>query len=180
MHISSPSTIIDDIRFPDDDSQRYCSCIPDFKENVDRLYSDAQLSTLQAVIMLFTWFSMFSGMSKEVFNKLLSLLHDFILPIGNNLPASYSEAKKMIDPYLSPVTEYHCCINDCIIYQDCRDGKYNSLRKCPVCDEPRFEENGKTPRKVFKYLSVATRIARLFSDPVTSQLVQNHSKFPTC
>lgn len=54
----------------------------------------------------------------------------------------------------------------------------NSLRKCPVCDEPRFEENEKTPRKVFKYLSVATRIARLFSDPVTSQLIQNHNSVP--
>jgi hypothetical protein len=119
--------------------------------------------------MLFTWFSTFTGISKEAFNKLLSLLHNFILPSGNNLPANYSEAKKLIDPYLSPITEYHCCINDCIIYRDCRDGKYNSLRKCPVCDESRFEENEKTPRKVFKYLSVATRIARLFSDPVTSQ-----------
>ena len=41
MHISSPSTIIDDIRFPDDDGQKYSSYVPDFKENVDRLYSDA-------------------------------------------------------------------------------------------------------------------------------------------
>ena len=49
---------------------------------------------------------MFPGMSKE---ELLSLLHEFILAIGNKLPASYGEAKKLIDPYLSPVTEYHCC-----------------------------------------------------------------------
>ena len=33
----------------------------------------------------------------------------------------------------------------------------------------------KTPRKVFKYPSVATKIARLFSNPVTSQQVQNRS-----
>ena len=122
--------------------------------------------------MLFTWFSTFPGISKEAFNKPLSLLHDFILPSGSNLPANYSEAKKMIDPYLSPITEYHYCINDCIIYRDCRDVKYSSLRECPVYDEPRFDENGKIPRKVFKNLSVATRIGRLFSDPVTSQLIQ--------
>ena len=108
-HESSPSTmnIADDIMFPDDDGQKYCSYVPNFKDNVERLFSDAQLSTIQAVTMLFTWFSTFPGISKEAFNKLLSLLHDFILPSGNNLPANYSEAKKMIDPYLSPVTEYH-------------------------------------------------------------------------
>ena len=64
------------IRFLDDDSQRYCCYIPDFKENVDRLYSDAQLSTLQAVIMLFTWFSMFPGMSKEA---LINYYHYFMI-----------------------------------------------------------------------------------------------------
>ncbi len=126
-YVSSPSTIdiADDIRFPDDDGQKYCSYVPDFKDNDDRLFSDAQLSTIQAVTMMFTWFSTFPGISKEAFNKLLSLLHDFILPSGNNLPANYREAKKMIDPYLSPITEYHCCINDCIIYRDSRDGKFS-------------------------------------------------------
>ena len=111
-------------------------------------------------------FSMFSGMSKEAFNKLLSLLHDFILPIGN-LPTV-----KPRNWLILTVTEYHCCINDCIIYRDCRDSKYNSLRKCPVWTT--IWRKWKDSKKGI-YLSVATRIARLFSDPVTSQLVPNHS-----
>ncbi len=90
------------------------------------------------------------------------------------LPSSYYHAMKKIKPFLSPIKEYHVCPNDCIIYRDCDDGKFEKLTECPICGESRFSENGMQPKKVFKYLSIAKRVKRLFSDATTSQLLQGH------
>lgn len=43
------------------------------------------------------------------------------------------------------------------------------------CGENRYEENGKTPRNVFKHMPIETRL-RLFANSAISKLIQSHRK----
>lgn len=151
------------------------SYIPEFDIEGDvKLYEGSSLSRLQAISLLLSWFGSSPGMSKHSLSCLLNLLHTHILPPGNLLPSSYKEATKLLRPYLSPVKDYHCCINDCIIYRDYSMGKFSHLTSCPMCGEPRFKSDNKSPRKRFKFLSVVTRVKRSFSNSSTSVLMKSH------
>ena len=103
-----------------------------------KIYSDAGVSTIQAISMLLSWFAAFPGISKASFTRLLILLHDYILPRGNNFPRSYEDAIKLIKETLSPIKEYHCCVNDCVVFRKCSAGDYETLSKCPECEEDRY------------------------------------------
>lgn len=66
-------------------------------EGIDEeLYPSANVTLMQALAILFAWFSSFPGLSKEAFHQLLYLLHTFLLPAGNKLPPSYYKAHAMI------------------------------------------------------------------------------------
>ena len=54
--------------------------------------------------------------------------------------------------------------------------KFSQLTSCPMCGEPRFKSDNKSPRKGFKFLSVATRIKRFFGTYQTSILLKGHSQ----
>lgn len=110
------------------------------------------------------------------FSHLLTVLHVFLLPAGNVLPTSYASALKHLKPFLSPIKEYHCCVNDCVMFRNSSAGEYEKLLKCPICDEPRFMLNDTTPRKKFKYISVATRLQWYFANTSTSKMLQMHSE----
>ena len=166
-----PTPLID-ICFPDADSGLYEQHIED---DTPELYPGA-ITTFQAVTTLLSWFAAFPGMSKASFSQLLRVLHDIILPSENNLPTTYREAIALIKMYLSPIKEYHCCINDCVIFRNSYRGNYEELSKCPCCNEDRFYPGTKVPRKRFKYLPLETRVRRLFSNSKTSQLLQSHWK----
>ena len=163
---------VSDIEFEDPFSGEEVEFMP--KCSSENLYSNSLLSVVQAVTLLMSWFSAFPGMSKESFSRLLVILHAFLLPPGNILPTTYSSALKLLKPYLSPVKEYHCCVNDCVLFRNSSRGAYEKHVKCPVCNEPRFLSHGKIPRKRFKYMSVVTRLHRYFSNSHTSELLQNH------
>ena len=138
-------------------------------QNDDKLYSNSVLSRIHALAMLFSWFGAFPGLSKEAFSRLLYLLHTFILPPGNILPTTYDSAHSIISPFIVSPKEYHCCINDCIVYHK----HYEDLTECPKCNSNRYKSN-KTPVKRFKYLPLLPRIRRLFSSAITSELLQEH------
>ena len=115
------------------------------------------------------------GLSESAFNRLLYILHTFILPAENNLPTSYADLLKLLKPDLCPVMDYHCCINDCVVYCDSGDHEYAGLSKCPECDEDRYETGTMIPRKRFKYMPLENRVRRMFANKITSQLLQIHS-----
>ena len=141
------------------------------------LYPGATITTFQATTMLTSWFSLYPGISKSAFNRLLHVLHEYILPEGNNLPGTYDNAHKNLKRFLTPVKEYHCCVNDCVIYRDSTAGKYANLERCPVCKEPRYKDsNSKIPQKRFHHLPLQLRLRRLFGHEVTSQLLQQHQE----
>lgn len=136
------------------------------------------MSTFQAVSILVTWHSRHPGISKSALDGLLKILHELILPKPNTLPTSYVDAKRMLQVHLSPVEEYDCCINDCIIFRDSNStsGKYAALTHCPVCGEERYQTGTKISRKKFKFLPVEKRLRRIFANEITSSLMQKHSE----
>ena len=148
-------------------------------DDSNKLYIGASISNMHAICLLMTWFGAFPGMSKESFSYLLNMLHTYILPEGNILPTSYMSALKLLQPHLSPLKEFHACVNDCIIFRDCSGGNYSDLDQCPQCGEDRYKENGKSPRKMFKHMPIETRIRRLFANRATSELLQSHRKSQT-
>ena len=129
----------------------------------------------QALAILFAWFGAFPGISKEALGQLLFLLHHYLLPAGNKMPPSYSSATSMTKSMLSPVEDYHCCVNDCIIFRDSPEHSFAELDTCPVCGEARYDAGTRVPRKRFHYLPLTPRLHRLFGNPHTSQLLQCHS-----
>ena len=50
------------------------------------LYPSATITVFQATSILTSWFSLYPGISKSTFDRLLNILHMHILPVGNNLP----------------------------------------------------------------------------------------------
>ena len=76
----------------------------------------------------------------------------------------------MIKSHLVPITEYHACPNDCILYR----GAHIDAAHCPKCGEERFSDRG-IPKKRSKYLSLGSRIKRYFGNESISKLLQSHS-----
>lgn len=102
---------------------------------------------------------------------MLFLLHNYLLPAGNKMPSSYQSASSATRCLLTPVQDYHSCINDCILFRNSTD----KSEYCPVCGESRYEAGTKIPRKHFHYIPLAPRLHRLFGNARTSQLLQSHT-----
>ena len=144
----------------------------------DMLFSCSTLSRFQATLILISWFSKFPGISKNAFSQLLSILHTKILPENNTLPTSYAEAASVLKSHMTPVQEYHCCTNDCVVFRDSKTHSYKGLCECPVCGESRYKPSTTIPRKTFKYLPVTDRIIKWFGNEQTSYLLQSHKETP--
>lgn len=140
------------------------------------LYTGSRLTAQQSLSILFSWFSAYPGISKASFGHLLHVLHSYILPEENNLPSSYEDAVRSLETFLSPVKDFHCCVNDCVIFRKTHIEDYETLTKCPKCNEDRYKPNTVIPRKRFKYLPLEMRVRRLFANKKTSQLLQSHCK----
>ncbi|KDQ10506.1 hypothetical protein BOTBODRAFT_115737, partial [Botryobasidium botryosum FD-172 SS1] len=70
---------------------------------------------------------------------------------------------------------YDCCINSCC----CFTGPFAKLTQCPFedCGEPRFQSDGKTPRKQFSYLPLTPRLVQLFASEECANAVDYRSNF---
>ena len=147
----------------------------DDSSNSDHIFPGSSLNVLGTLAILFTWFSSFPGISKQALGQLLFILHHFILPSGNILPATYAAAFQIIQPLIVPVQEHHCCPNDCMVYR----GPHAKASHCPVCGEARYKNGGNVPKKRFKYIPLGPRIKRYFGNANISQLLQRHSQIQT-
>ena len=143
-------------------------------ENSELLYESSELSVYQTLAMLFNWFCSYPSVSKECFNRLLYLLHSFLLPTGNKLPMSYAKARVIIKDSLVPIKCYDCCVNDCIIYRNSAKGDFEGLNHCPSCSAPRYKPNTSIAQKQFKYVPIGPRLKRMFSNKKISELIQSH------
>lgn len=141
-------------------------------DSSELLHETSDLSISQSLAMLFNWFCSYPSISKECFDRLLYLLHSFFLPTGNKLPMSYAKARDMIKDALVPVHSCDSCVNDCIVYRDSAKGKLKGLTSCPVCFTGRYQPHTSIARKRFKYIPLAPRLKRMFSDKKISELLR--------
>lgn len=89
---------------------------------------------------------------------MLAMQHS-MLPPGNNLPNSYENALKIIQPYLVKPIVYDVCANDCVIFRGC----YEDLPECPKCGNARYIGSSKIAIRRFTYLPLKPRLVRLFN-----------------
>ena len=67
--------------------------------------------------------------------------------------------------YEQPIL-YECCIQHCVLYR--LELEPRSVDKCPVCQEDRYEPDGK-PRCLYPYIPIVPRLKRMFASRKWSQ-----------
>ena len=144
------------------------------EDHAESLYPSSTTTVIEALAILFSWFYSSPGLSKESFSRLLYILNAYLLPSGNVLPTSYHKARTIIDKNVVPVKEFHCCVNDCVLFRNSSCGQYEKCDVCPKCGEPRYQPVSKTPRKRFSYIPLLPRLKRMFASRNVSQLLQGH------
>ena len=95
---------------------------------------------------------------------------------GNNLPNSYENALKIIQPYLVKPIVYDVCANDCVIFRGC----YEDLPECPKCGNVRYIGSSKIAIRRFTYLPLKPRLVRLFNTSNMAQVLQDLATFREC
>ncbi|CAH9133258.1 unnamed protein product [Cuscuta epithymum] len=136
----------------------------------------SKYTRLSAVLKLFN-LKAANGLSDKGFTELLKLLKD-MLPMGNELPDSTYQAKKILCPMGLEVEKIHVCPNDCVLYRK----EYKNLKQCPRCGTSRYKvktsvhdtKNG-PPAKVLWYLPIVPRFKRLFANAKDAKSLTWHA-----
>ena len=83
------------------------------------------------------------------------------LPSPNEFPSNWSEAEKLLEPYMPRLIQYEACSNDCIMYRIYKDGRdFSKLQSCLICENER-KGSGK---KIVHYYSLSQRFIRDFGE----------------
>ena len=138
------------------------------------LYFNSPISTLEAIAMRFSTFTKHSSLSKSAMSDILHT-EKHTLPQPNNLPASYKEAKKLLQPFLLPLRQYDVCPNHCVVFRNGSEEKlYGDITACPVCSEQRYYSSSRSnrPRRSIKYIPVGPRFSRMFGDESLAAVLQ--------
>jgi hypothetical protein len=108
-------------------------------------------------------------------DDLFRVLHEFILPDGNSLPGSWTEAKKVLKAIGMEYQIIHACPNDCVLYR----GDHANKSTCPECDTPRYKDNmvtNKVPQKAMRYFPLIPRLLHTYRCSDLAELQVWHSK----
>ncbi|KAL4558276.1 hypothetical protein LXL04_036474 [Taraxacum kok-saghyz] len=103
--------------------------------------------------------------------------------VGNEMPISTYQAKKLLCPMGMEVERIHACPNYCMIYRN----QYADLHNCITCGTSQYKrkttitENSSTikngpPAKVLWYLPIIPRLKRLFANPKDAKLLRWHAE----
>ncbi|XP_074345070.1 uncharacterized protein LOC141684126 [Apium graveolens] len=121
---------------------------------------------MKALVKLFN-LKVKHGMSDSCFSDVLLLIGD-LLPEGNNIPSSFSEAKKTLCALGMGYEKIHACPNNCLLYR----GQINEDETtCRMCKASRWKLNKKgeehegVPAKVLWYFPLIPIIRNLFNTP---------------
>ncbi|XP_076932839.1 uncharacterized protein LOC143598521 [Bidens hawaiensis] len=109
-----------------------------FEDAQKPLYNDSEISKLEAVLMLFNVKAK-NRWSDTSFTDLLYVLH-IMLPKSNELPISFYQAKKMMNPMGLEIEKIHACPNDCMLYRN----EYANNHECVYCGASRYKRENKT------------------------------------
>ena len=145
----------------DDDVSLYSSDLFNHVQGENEpLYPGCESSTkLEALVKLYNLKAK-HGMSDSCFSDILLLLGS-ILPEGNTIPSSFSEANKTLCALGMEYEKIYVCPNDCLLYSREKD-KYET--SCRICSRSRWKLNKKgdelkgVPAKVLWYFPATTDI----------------------
>lgn len=90
------------------------------------------------------------------------------------MPETRDEARKILTNIGMDYKQYHACPKDCILYR----GRYQSLKRCPICDTPRYRDDlqGATIScKVLRHFLVIPQLQHLFHCKSLAQLMDWHA-----
>ena len=139
--------------------------------------TNLNITVLQWLALHFNIFSTHPSISKQAFSSFLKLQSSFHKTTDFNLPASYYEARKLINPYVIKRKYFHACVNDCVLFRDSEKYQYANLQTCPLCSEDRYVDNNakrQVARRKFIYIPIGPRLARIYGEVNLAQLVQSH------
>ncbi|XP_020266395.1 uncharacterized protein LOC109841877 [Asparagus officinalis] len=139
------------------------------------IYENAKYSTLSWFVQLFQ-IKCLNKWSNKSFTMLLKFLKDS-MPLGNNVPQSWYEAKRIMSDLGLNCEKIHACPNDCVLFW-----KENSkLKECPNCGVSRYKKKAHAnkndiPVKVVRYFPVTQRLQRLYRCKKTAVAMTWHDR----
>ena len=138
------------------------------------LYAGSKISVLDFIFIEFRKFVSHPSYAKRSVTENFRSDVEFKLPKPNLCPASFEYAKGFVKDFLVPIrTYYDVCQNDCVVFR--KSLAHNTF--CPKCNLSSFKSDGK-PRKIFKYLPLSPRLARIYQNENLVALLQSHVSCP--
>jgi hypothetical protein len=113
----------------------------------------------------------------EYLNELLKYLSIVILPLGNQLPRNYYEAKNIIKKLGLNYKQIHACPSGCVLYRK----EIENSTSCPRngCGKSRYMANStSTPARVVRWFPFILRALRIFRSPTILKLLRFHQEHP--
>ncbi|XP_077248014.1 uncharacterized protein LOC143887729 [Tasmannia lanceolata] len=165
---------------PDANAQNFFRLLQDAKHD---LYPDSKLSKLNFVVRLFH-IKYLNGWSNKSFTMLLELLKE-ALPVGESLPNSFYETKKIIRDLGLHYNKIDACPNDCMLYW--KEAANDSA--CRICGASRWKSaaqnsNGdrsssstgvhKVSAKILRHFPLKPRLQRLYMSKKTTSFMTWH------
>ena len=112
-------------------------------------------------------------MSESFVLNLGRFLKDQLLPIGNEMPCSQQDAKKLLTSMGLDYNNIHACRNDCILFCNERE----QLQECPHCGVSSYREDalGDTiPAKVLRHFPIIPKIKNMLMCKSIASLMMWH------
>ena len=146
------------------------------------LYPGSSTTILETVLLLGTWFTQYSGVTKKALESLLKLLAH-ILPKEHRLPNTYKQFLRLLRP--QQLQSFHMCPNGCRAYY----GELTDAERCPECNAKRYRMQPRSwayrpkrrrldrlPRRTFKVLPLIPRLKQVLeSDRMVGLLTHHHN-----
>lgn len=97
-----------------------------------------------------------------------------ILPSGNRMPNSRSDARSLVTSLGLDYNCIHACPNDCVLYR----GAHIDATHCPICGEARYKRSvvgEQTPCKVLRHFPIIPRIQHMYRSKSIAELMTWHA-----
>ena len=137
------------------------------------LYAGSEISVLDYIFIEFRKFVSHPSYAKRSVTENFRSDKEFKLPKPDLCPSSFDNAKGLVKDFLVPIQTYDVCQNDCVVFR--KSLEHSTF--CPKCNLSRFKSDGK-PRKIFKYLPLSPRLARIYQNENLVALLQSHVSRP--
>lgn len=142
------------------------------EQSMEMLFPGSTTSRLSACLLILDLQASYAWSDRSV-TSLLKLLKT-LLPVGNSIPTSRGEARKMLDAVGMRYETIHACPNDCCLYRN----SHAFETHCYKCGAPRYRsdlQGTKTPQKVLRHMPIIPRIQHMYRVKSLAELMSWHA-----